>query len=95
MAIAPRPKPPVGCYWRGNKLWAAASVRGRRYAWALNTSDPEIAAERREARVKALRDPRGAEDAKRRIKTGERLTKDQIAFVVTAIDFALKRGVAA
>ena len=40
-----------------------------------------------------LRDPARAEDAKRRIKAGDRLTKNQIAFVVAAIDLALKRRV--
>ena len=91
-AVEGRPRPPRGCYWRGNVLWGAASVYGKRYAWTLSTDDPKLASERREARVKTLRDPSGAEDAKRRLRAGERLTKDQIAFVVTAIDFTLQRG---
>jgi hypothetical protein len=90
---APRPKAPLGCYWRGNVLWAAAKVRGKRFAWTLRTSDPAIAIERRDARLKGLRDPAQAEDAKRRIQAGDRLTAAQTAFVVAAIDLALKRNI--
>src|SRR3984957_10107784 len=93
--IAPHPKAPLGCYWRGNVLWAAAKVRGKRHAWTLRTSDPAIAAERREARLKGLRDPAGAEDAKRRLRAGRKLTTGQIAFVIAAIDMALKRRLGA
>ena len=92
---AAHPKAPLGCYWRGNVLWAAAKVRGKRHAWTLRTSDPAIAAERREARLKGLRDPAGAEDAKRRLRAGQKLTTGQIAFVIAAIDLALARRLGA
>ena len=94
-APAAHPKAPLGCYWRGNVLWAAAKVRGTRHAWTLRTADPAIAAERRAARLKGLRDPAGAEDAKRRLRAGQKLTTGQIAFVIAAIDAALARGVGA
>jgi hypothetical protein len=87
---APR-KAPFGCYWRGNVLWASAKIRGQRYAWTLRTDDPAIAVERRAARLKGLREPPEIEDAKRRIRAGERLTKAQVAFVLAAIDLALRR----
>lgn len=87
---APHPKSPTGCYWRGNVLWAQAQIRGQRYNWTLSTDDPKIAVERREARLKGLREPADIQDAKRRIRAGKRLTEDQIAFVTTAIDEALK-----
>jgi|HubBroStandDraft_6_1064221.scaffolds.fasta_scaffold852241_3 hypothetical protein len=89
-ATAPHPKAPLGCYWRGNVLWAAAKVKGKRYQWALRTDDPAIAVERRNARLKGLRDPAGAEDAKRRLRAGQKLTTEQTAFVLAAIDLALK-----
>src|SRR5580704_6572310 len=75
---AAHPKAPLGCYWRGNVLWAAAKVRGKRHAWTLRTSDPAIAAERREARLKGLRDPAGAEDAKRRLRAGLKMGRPAI-----------------
>jgi hypothetical protein len=88
-APATHPKAPLGCYWRGNVLWAAAKVKGRRHAWTLRTADPAIAIERREARLKGLRDPAGAEDAKERLRAGRKLTAGQIAFVLAAIDLAM------
>jgi hypothetical protein len=90
-----RPKPPLGCYWRGNVLWAQAKVRGKRTAWTLRTADPAIATERRAARVKGLREPAGVEDVKERLKAGRKLTAGQIAFVLAAIDLALPRGLGA
>ena len=92
---APRPKAPLGCYWRGDVLWAQARVRDKRFAWTLRTADPAIAVERREARLKGLRDPAGLEDAKRRLRAGQKLTAGQIAFVIAAIDQALARRLGA
>jgi hypothetical protein len=92
---APRPKAPVGCYWRGNVLWAATKIKGKRFAWTLRTSDPAIATARRNARLKGLRDPASAEDAKSRLRAGRKLTSGQIAFVIAAIDLALARRLGA
>jgi hypothetical protein len=94
-AAPARPKAPLGCYWRGNVLWAQAKIRGHRHAWTLGTSDPALAAERREARLKGLREPAEVEDAKERLRAGRKLTAGQLAFVMAAIDRALVRGLGA
>jgi integrase/recombinase XerD len=61
---AKRPKAPPGCYWRSNTLWACAKVRGRRIRWSLQTDDPKIAKERRQAgKQRAIADIHG--DAQR------------------------------
>jgi hypothetical protein len=90
---ARRPKAPPGCYWRGPVLWGEVQVRGRRVRWSLATDEPKVAALRREARARTLRDPPDAEDAKRRILAGEPLTPKQTDLVLTAIDLAVEHGV--
>lgn len=42
-----RPKPPRGCFWRGNILWGQARVAGRLIRWSLHTDDLAVAEVRR------------------------------------------------
>jgi integrase/recombinase XerD len=59
-----RAKAPTGCYWRGDTLWGFVKVRGRRIRWSLQTDNPKLAKERREAgKARAVADWHG--DAKR------------------------------
>jgi integrase/recombinase XerD len=41
-------KAPQGTYWRGNTLWAYATIGGRCYRWSLRTDDFATAQRRRE-----------------------------------------------
>jgi integrase/recombinase XerD len=42
-------KAPAGCYWRDTVLWAQVKIKGRRIRWSLDTDDPKLARQRREA----------------------------------------------
>ncbi len=56
--MARKRKAPPGTYWRGGILWGRVVDHGREVRWSLETSNPKVAAERRDAgksRVVALR----------------------------------------
>jgi hypothetical protein len=94
--VSPRRRAtPRGCYWRGNTLWGRIKFGGKRIAWSLNTADPAEATSRFEARVKTLRDPVGADEARRRLIAGERLTPEQAELAAAALDFLVARGLGA
>jgi integrase/recombinase XerD len=42
-------KAPAGCYWRDNTLWAQVMVKGQRIQWSLDTDNPKLASQRRQA----------------------------------------------
>jgi integrase/recombinase XerD len=57
-------KAPRGCFWRGDTLFARVRIKGRLVRWSLQTSDPKVAAERREkGKDRVIADIHG--DAKR------------------------------
>lgn len=61
---ARKAKAPAGCFWRGDVIYGRVKVRGRSFYWSLHTSDPKVAAERRQAgKERAIADVYG--DAKR------------------------------
>lgn len=48
-------KAPKGCYWRGNTLWAYVYVAGKEHRKSLDTDEPKLATQRREALEKRLK----------------------------------------
>jgi integrase/recombinase XerD len=42
-------KAPTGCFWRGDTLWGRIYIQGREIRRSLQTSDPKVAAKRRQA----------------------------------------------
>lgn len=44
-----KPKPPAGCFWRGNTLHGRTRIKGKLVSWSLHTDNPRIAVERRKA----------------------------------------------
>jgi integrase/recombinase XerD len=51
--MATKRKAPQGCIWHKESLWGAAMVNGVRVRWPLQTDNPKIARQRREATVDA------------------------------------------
>jgi integrase/recombinase XerD len=49
--MATKRKAPKGCFWHKGSLWGAAMVNGVRVRWPLETDNPKIASQRREASV--------------------------------------------
>lgn len=44
-------KAPKGCFWKDGSLWGAKMVNGIQVRWPLDTDDPKVAKQRREATV--------------------------------------------